>query len=377
MRYARQFIAVSKSIVAVILIVFAAWGSARAAILPISTYCSGLCGIAWSPVEDHLLGAVDNLGLWLYDASEEEQSPQLFPQENARSFSFDPLGRYVAVASCPGLDPLDPQDECKGLISLFDLQQHIWKPLGAYDYDVDNIKFSPDGSYVAYEKAAGSVWGIQVIDIETKETFSIADHNLETYFMADADLVNIVMDYVFDPQSKLIAISNGDRGWEGHIFFGISVWRLFDQVLQAHTQDSLLAPTLAFTGTDAEIMFIEHNTQVSVWNYRTGSTTPLGSMVETGWDNLHRLSFSDPPTNILAALVDRYEFGHRRLYVWDIQSGETDFFFDAPKDGFVDLIAMNPTDEYIAYGSTVDEAKIVTIWDQETGSVVRRIMLTL
>jgi hypothetical protein len=46
-----------------------------------TAYCSGICDLAWSPVEENLLGAVDESGLWLVDTNMSESDPQFFPHE--------------------------------------------------------------------------------------------------------------------------------------------------------------------------------------------------------------------------------------------------------------------------------------------------------
>ncbi|MBC7814427.1 MAG: hypothetical protein H7175_24940, partial [Burkholderiales bacterium] len=47
--------------------------------------CSGICALAWSPADEHLLGAVDEFGLWLYDVNEDNSAPQFFPRETSTS----------------------------------------------------------------------------------------------------------------------------------------------------------------------------------------------------------------------------------------------------------------------------------------------------
>jgi WD40 repeat protein len=313
--------------------------------------CSGICDLAWSPVEENLLGAVDEFGLWLVDLNESESDPLFFSHENSASLSFDPTGQYIAVTSCPALAV--PTDPCKGSLSLFDLHDQSWTELGAYDYRLDNIKFSPDSNYMAFQIGERS---IQLIDLITNETFSITDRIL----------ANVITDYTFDPQSNYIALSNGAYGTEGHAFWGISLWRLSDQTLQTRTEGSILALDLTFTETKSNIMFVKDNTEVLVWDYNTGVISSLNKLNETVGDNLNRLSFSYPPTYLLAALLDDWHPGNRTLFVWDIQSSEQIFFLDTPEDSFTDLITINSTGAYLAYSSTVDEGKIVGVWERTT-----------
>jgi WD40 repeat protein len=289
-----------------------------------------------------------------------ENKPVLFfPHGNSTSLSFDPKGKHVAVTSYPGVT--FPTDICNGTLSLFNIEEQSWEQLAAYEYNIDNVKFSPDGRYVAFQKDEIGEWGIQLIDLTTNNTFSITDGT-------DRIFTNVVIDYAFDPQSNYIALSNGAYGTEGHAFWGISLWRLSDQTLQARTEGSILAADLTFTETDSSIMFVKYDTEVSVWNYNTGVIASLNKPNETVGDNLHRLSFSNPPTYLLGALLDDWHPGDRMLFVWDIQSGKQVFFRDMPEDSFTDLITINPTGEYIAYSSTVDERRIVDLWEQTTGS---------
>jgi dipeptidyl aminopeptidase/acylaminoacyl peptidase len=277
----------------------------------------------------------------------------------ATSLSFDPTGQYIAVTSCPALTA--PTDSCKGSISLFDIHEQSWTELGAYAYSISNVKFSPDGRYVAFQKDERGAWGIQLIDLITNDTFQITDG-------VDRIFTNLVIDYAFDPQSDYIALSNGAYGTEGHAFRGLSLWRLSDQTIQAFTDGSILAADLTFSETESSIIFVEYNTEVFVWNYHTGVISSVNKMYETIGDNLHRLSFTYPPTYLLAALLDDWHPGDRMLFVWDIQSGEQVFFRDMPEDSFTDLIAINPTGECIAYSSTVDEQKIIGVWERSTDS---------
>jgi WD40 repeat protein len=316
--------------------------------------CSGICDLAWSPVEENILGVVDEFGLWLYDTNETDA--QFFPHENATSLSFDPTGQYVAVTSCA--DWTNPTDPCNGSISLFDIQEQSWTELRRFNYSIGNVKFSPDGRYVTFENDEIGAWGIQMIDLTTNDTFTIGDQRL----------TNLIIEYAFDPQSNTIAISNGDIGTEGHVFWGLSVWKLSDQTLQGFTDESLLAADLTFTETDTTIMFVEYNTEISLWNYSTGVISSINKMNETVGDYLHQLSFSNPPTFLLAALLDDWHPGDRMLFAWNVQSGEQVFFRDMPEGSFTDLIVINPTGEYIAYSSTVDERKIVRVWERTTGS---------
>lgn len=339
-----------------ILSIFILLGSTTTVSAQPSAYCSGVCDLEWSPVEENLLGAVNEFGLWLVDMNESKSSPRFFTRENVTNLNFDPTGQYVAVISCPSLAA--PTDECNGSISLFDLEEGAWAELEAYNYNISNIKFSPDGRYVAFQNDEIGEWGIQLIDLTTNNTFTVGDQHLTDF----------IIEYTFDRQSNTIAISNGDIGYQGHTFWGLSVWRLSDQTLQARTDDSILAADLTFTETESNIMFVEYDTKVSVWNYRTNVISPVNKLNETVGDNLHRLSFSASPTHLLAALLDDWHPSNRRLFVWDMLSGEQIFFRDMPEDTFTDLIAMNSTGNYIAYSSTVDELKIVEVWEQTTGA---------
>lgn len=280
--------------------------------------------------------------------------PVLIPLENTTSLSFDPTGQYIAVTSCPDLSA--PTGPCNGSISLFDLQEQSWRELGSYNYNIGNVKFSPDGRFIAFEKDEIRAWGIQVIDLTTNDTFSIVDR----------DFTNLVSNYAFDFQSNSIAISNGDIA--GESFSGLSVWRLSDQTLQAFTEGRILAADLTFAETKHNIMFVTHDTEVFLWNYQTGAVSSLSKLNQTLRDNLNRLSFSYPPIYLLAALLDDWHPGDRMLFVWDIQSGEQVFFQDMPEGSFADLIAISTTGEYIAFSSTVNEQKTVEIWEQSTGT---------
>jgi len=331
--------------------------------------CSGICALAWSPADEHLLGAVDEFGLWLYDVNQADSAPQLYPRENSMSLSFDPQGRYAAVTSCPDYILFEP---CHGAIALFDLQEQVWIELGAYDYLIQNVKFSPDGRYVAFQKYEHRAYGLQVIDLTTNETFSIVDQSGE-------NRTALVRDYAFDPQSSTVAISNGSMSYEFGDYFGISVWRLSDQTLQAFTSGGVIkaetvAAYLTFTETDTEIIFVDYDTELFVWNTHTGTISSFGPILENTYDNLHRLSFSTPPTYLIASIVDRYAIGHRTLFVWDIQSREQVFVRDTPEDSFMNLVTMTDNGEYIAYSSSVDERKIVHVWERSS-YVTRQIEL--
>lgn len=320
--------------------------------------CTGICDLAWSPAEEHLLGAVDERGLWLYDANESDSAPQFFSHKYSMSLSFDPQGQYIAVTSCPSF--AGSTDPCKGELSLFDLQEHTWKQLGLFDYSIENAKFSTDGKYVAFQEDKPRSAGIQLIDLANNETFSLVDR--------DRNRTSLVIDYAFDPQSNYIAISNGNVAYELDDFLGISVWRLSDQTLLASTRSSIFAANLIFTESDNNIMFVQYDTQVSIWNYRTGTISPLKRMTETPFDNLHNLSFSNPPNYLLASLLNNGFPDDRTLFAWDIHSGKQMFSRRFPENSFMDLIATTQTGDYIAYSSTVDESKLVGIWDRSNDS---------
>jgi WD40 repeat protein len=226
------FFPVNKCVVAGMLSIFILLTSAGLVSAQPWRDCSGICNLEWSPVEENLFAAVDEFGLWLIDTNESNSPPQFFPHEFATSLSFDPTGKYVAVTSCPAL--VAPTEQCNGSISLFDIQEQSWTELGAYDYTISNVKFSPDGRYVAFQKDERGVWGIQLIDLTTNNTFQITDG-------MDRIFTNLVVNYAFDPQSDYIALSNGAYGTEGHAFWGLSLWRLSDQALQAFTDGSILA----------------------------------------------------------------------------------------------------------------------------------------
>jgi len=48
--------------------------------------------------------------------------------------------------------------------------------------------------------------------------------------------------------------------------------------------------------------------------------------------------------------------------------GEQIFVLDRTDDSFTNLISINSTGEFIAYGSTVTEGKIVEVWERATGT---------
>jgi WD40 repeat protein len=346
-----------QDIVAAILCIFILLASSTVVSAQSAADCSGICDLAWSPVEENLLGAVDEFGLWLIDTNESESDPQFFSHEFTSSLSFDPTGQYIAVTSCLALAV--PTDPCNGSISLFDMQDQSWTELGVYDYRISNVKFSPDGRYIAFQKDEIGEWGIQLIDLVTKDTYPIGDQNL----------TNLVIEYTFDSQSNIIAISNGAIPYAGESFWGLSVWRLSDQTLQARTEDDILAADLTFTESGSDLMFTLYDTQVFVWNYQTGLISPFRELVEIISDDLHRLSFSYPPTYLLAALLDDWRLpSDRILFVWDIQSSEQIFFLDMPEDSFANLITIDSTGEYIAYSSTVYEGKVIGVWERTTGT---------
>jgi WD40 repeat protein len=114
---------------------------------------------------------------------------------------------------------------------------------------------------------------------------------------------------------------------------------------------------------------VQYDTEVFVWNYHTGVISSLNKLDNTVGDNLNRLSFSYPPNYLLAALLDDWHPGDRMLFVWDVQSGEQVFFRDMPEGSFADLIAISHAGEYIAFSSSVDEQKIVRVWERSIGSV--------
>lgn len=355
--HTKHLIAAYKYVVVGLLSMFVMLGSIAIVSAQPDTICRGICDLAWSSVEEDLLGAVDEFGLWLYDISEANNPPQFFPHEYATSLSFDPTGRYIAVISCPNL--IIRTDPCNGLISLFDIQEESWTALKAYNYNISNVNFTPNGRYIAFEKDARGALGIEVIDLTKNNTLSIVN----------GPMTNAVIDYAFDRQSNYIAVSNGAFGTEGHAFWGISLWSLSDQTYLATTEGSRLAAALTFTETDNDILFITYDAQMFGWKYQTGDISTLGSFVENApFDNLHRLSFSQPPTYLLAALIDGEFVSDRKLFVWDIQSGDQVFFRDMPEDSFTDLITINSTGEYIAYSSTINDGKLIDIWERATGS---------
>ncbi|MCA0455949.1 MAG: WD40 repeat domain-containing protein [Chloroflexi bacterium] len=314
------------------------------------TICTGICDLASSPTVENLFGAVNEFGLWLINTNESEA--QFFSHENAINLSFDPSGKYVAVISCPNL--AIRTSPCKGSLSLFDLQEQTWRELGSYDSAIENVKFSPDGKYVAFQNGFGKS-GVQLIDLTTGDTFTVGDQRL----------TNMIIEYTFNPQSTLIAISNGDIGYGGHVFWGLSIWKISDQSFQVKTRGSLLAADLTFTETENNIAFVKYNAELYSWNYYKGIVSSVDDIVG---DNLNRIRFSYPPTYLLATLSDGRLPMDRMLYVWDVQSGEQIFVLDRTDDSFTNLISINSTGEFIAYGSTVTEGKIVEVWERATGT---------
>jgi len=120
--------------------------------------------------------------------------------------------------------------------------------------------------------------------------------NRETISIVDLQLNDLVIDYAFDPQSSLIAISNGNYGYEGHSFWGISVWRIWDQSLQAVTEHGILAASVMFAETADELRFVTYGTQLSIWNYQTGVISAIRRFFDAGLnDPLNRLSFAYQP----------------------------------------------------------------------------------
>src|SRR5688572_11296366 len=89
-----------------LLILFLAAGIQVQSQTDVAVWC-GVCDLAWSPVDNNLLAAVNKFGLWLYDASKRDSTPVLFSFPNATSLDFSPDGNTIAITTCAPLNRND------------------------------------------------------------------------------------------------------------------------------------------------------------------------------------------------------------------------------------------------------------------------------
>ena len=320
-------------------------------------YCqaTATCALAWSPSETSLLAVLNQYGLWLYDADDPDSELSLIPYENATSLSFDPSGTFIAVTTC-NHDEINAS--CNGTLVLFDLEAQAWETIVQYDYGIGDVKFSPDGKYIAFRQFEPNAVGVRLIDLATEQAITISDP------MLTFD----ILDYAIDPLSTHIAISI--RGLTGHLNSQINVWRLSDQMLEVSTEGIVQAPALTFAPDGTGILFTDYDTKLSMWDLESGVITANRQLVETNVDNLNYLRFTDDSRYLVASLYNGQLFENRKLFVGEVASGEEVFAINSLPNNSADAVSINPVGTHVAY-ITVDgdEQMWVNVWERSSSTV--------
>ena len=311
--------------------------------------CSGVCDLEWSPTDENLLAAVNHYGLWLYDIRESESKPALFPFQNATSLDFSPDGSSIAVTACPILKAGD--NPCKGIVSIFDLENESWREVAQYDDAVTDVKFSPDGNLTAFVQHNVQEQGIRIINLLLNENLTIVDDSMTV----------LISGFAFSPDSSLIAISNGNLSWQNRL----SVWSATNAELIAVKDIEGLIKDLNFSDTDS-IDFVTSDARVLVWDYVAGSTRLSHTMIQTTKDNLHEYNLTDQSTYLLGSLVDDGNPRDRTLYLWDLETGDEIFSIDIPPDHWHNILEINVSGEYLSASDSNDAHHAVDLWEIET-----------
>jgi WD40 repeat protein len=307
--------------------------------------CLGNCDLDWSP-NDNVLAAVNQFGLWIYDLNV-DTLPTLFPFQNATSLDFSSDGELIAITAC-NPDSVVHED-CN--ISIFDTKAKSWQELPSFDFSIKQVRFSPDGQFIAVIQEKVQEWGLRIIDLSSGENITIIDNTFS----------RAINTYEFSPESNYIAISNGTLSMQNNI----SIWDVNTlQIIAVKSQEELIEDINYSSNTS--ISYVESNSQVLVWDFLEDSNVSSYLMTETPNDNLHEYNLVDHPRYLLGSLVDDWNPRDRTLYVWSLETGQEIFAIDMPADQWPDLLEVSQSGEYFMASDSGDDNKIIDIWNIET-----------
>lgn len=312
--------------------------------------CDGICDIGWSPV-DSLLAAVNEFGLWTYDVEENWSTPSLSPFENLTSLDFSSDGNYIAVTGCNFLET-NSQD-CKGFISIFDVREGIWEYLVDFDFEVSDIRFSPDDQLISVIQHNPQERGILIINISSGETVELVEETK----------TNIISSYAFSIDSQYIVIANGSM--QRMHFNGISIWNVTTgQLIEAVVSDQWVQYT--DFSTNNIVMFVTNNflngtVEVTNWNL-SNNVLDQRNLQTASSDNLNQFALSSDLNYLLGILVNEWNnIRNRSLYIWHLSNLEEVFHIDI-QDQYTNMLALNFSSTILASSSTTDSDRYLDLW---------------
>jgi WD40 repeat protein len=349
------------------------WDARTGAILPLalpdSPYRQPILSAAWSPDGTHLMTALRDNTVRLYDRTlVEDQVPRTLPGHSGAvtAIAWSPDGRQLASAS---------QDSGVRIWEVASQEQVArFQPSAS---EALAVAWSPDGDQLAvgtnlstsivFDVASGEEWtsfmghGTQLWDSgvislawSPDGRFLASGGNDATVLIRDAHTFDVVNTFEEDGEfitsldwnsdSSRLAYTSGQAG---------KVWTVNQDTLSFTCRESGVITALALSPDGHFVVGTNSNYGVCIWNVDENRIlTQLNAYaIKLDWS---------PDGTKIAAIVANSETSERTLQIWDAASLEPLSVID-PGTELV-AIAWSPDSRYIAAG---DREGILHIWEQD------------
>ena len=295
--------------------------------------------LAFSPDSRLLISGVANGLAQVWDVATRRELSSIFINGAISTVAFSPDGRSVASGVGERVIIWDPFTG-KGIFSLS----------GGSDY----IIFSPDNTKVA---AAGCS-EINVWDLKT----GLVVNNKEQFPVSPGD-TKCISALAFSPDSSLVASADGESGWTyprpKQVGGTILVWEALTgkEISVMKHGDSVQA--IVFSKNGEKLLSGSYDRTSRVWNIHTGQ---LINEFSYG-PSMTTVKFGNDGDWVITAGND----GTARI--WDSVTGAEINRLITGEDASLTMLAMHPTEPYIAAGNNFGEIWVWKVAGQESSEM--------